>query len=78
MRDIMIRVFFFLFGFGFTTIGFSFMILYLNLMTIGYKFKDYVNFIIRRPECYFWLFGFIIMTISIFNIKGDEKHELYL
>ena len=73
----MIRVFFFLFGFGFTTIGFSFMILYLNLLTSQYNFYDYVNFIIRRPECYFGLFGFIIMTISIIT-KGEDKNELYL
>ena len=73
----MIRVFFFLFGFGFTTIGFSVMILYLNLLTSQYNFYDYVNFIIRRPECYFGLFGFIIMTISIIT-KGEDKNELYL
>lgn len=73
----MIRVFFFLFGFGFTTLGFSFMILYLNLFTMGYNFYDYVNFIIRRPECYLGIFGFVIMTISIIA-KGDEKNELYL
>ena len=72
----MLRVFFFLFGFGFTTLGFSFMILYLNLFTMGYNFYDYVNFIIRRPECYLGIFGFIIMTTSI--IKGDDKNELYL
>jgi len=73
----MLRVFFFLFGFGLTILGFSFIILYLNLFTMGYNFYDYVNFIIRRPECYFGTFGFIIMTLSIIN-KGDEKNELYL
>ena len=77
MRDIMIRVFFFLFGFGFTTLGFSFIILYLNLFTIEYNFHDYVNFIIRRPECYFGIIGFIIMTISVLT-KGEDKNELYL
>ena len=73
----MIRVFFFLFGFGFTTLGFSFIILYLNLLTIGYNFYDYVNFIIKRPECYFGILGFIIMTISIIN-RGDDNNELYI
>lgn len=73
----MIRVFFFLFGFALTTIGLSFIILYLNILTIQYNFYDYVNFIIRRPECYFSIIGFIIMTISIIT-KGDEKNELYL
>jgi hypothetical protein len=33
MRDIMVRVFFFLLGFGFMVIGCSFIILYLNLMS---------------------------------------------
>ena len=73
----MIRVFFFLLGFGFTVIGFSFIILYLNLTTIGYNFYNYVNFIFRRIECYFSIIGIIIMSLSIF-IKGDRKNELYI
>ena len=73
----MIRVFFFLLGFGFTVIGFSFIILYLNLTTIGYNFYNYVNFIFRRVECYFSIVGIIIMSLSIF-IKGDRKNELYI
>ena len=73
----MLRIFFFLFGFGFTTIGFSFVILYLNVLTVGYNFYDYVNFIIRRPECYFSILGFIIMIMSIIA-RGDEKNELYI
>ena len=73
----MVRVFFFLLGFGFTVIGFSFIILYLNLTTIGYNFYNYVNFIFRRVECYFSVVGIIIMSLSIF-IKGDRKNELYI
>ena len=73
----MIRVFFFLLGFGFTVIGFSFIILYLNLTTIGYNFYNYVNFIFRRIECYFSVIGIIIMSLSIF-IKGGKKNELYI
>lgn len=71
MRDIMIRVFFFLLGFGLMVIGCSFIILYLNLTTIGYNFLEYVNFIIRRIECYFSIIGFIIMILSI-TVKGDN------
>ena len=73
----MVRVFFFLIGFGFTVIGFSFIILYLNLMTMGYNFDNYVNFIIRKPECYYSILGIIMMILSI-TIKGDKKNELYL
>lgn len=72
MRDIMIRVFFFLLGFGLMVIGCSFIILYLNLTTIGYNFLEYVNFIIRRIECYFSIIGFIIMILSI-TLKGEYR-----
>ncbi len=73
----MVRVFFFLLGFGFTVIGFSFIILYLNLTTMGYNFVNYVNFISRRIECYYSIIGLIIMMLSIW-IKGDKKDEFYL
>ena len=72
MRDIMIRVFFFLLGFGLMGIGCSFIILYLNLTTMEYNFLEYVNFIIRRVECYFSIIGFIIMILSI-TLKGDYR-----
>ena len=67
----MVRVFFFLMGFGFTVIGFSFIILYLNLTTMGYNFVNYVNFISRRIECYYSVIGVIIMILSL-TIKGDR------
>ena len=73
----MIRVFFFLLGFGLMVIGCSFIILYLNLTTIGYNFLEYVNFISRRIECYYSIIGLIIMVLSI-SIKGDKKNEFYL
>lgn len=68
----MIRVFFFLLGFGLMVIGCSFIILYLNLTTMGYNFLEYVNFIIGRVECYFSIIGFIIMILSI-TLKGDYR-----
>ena len=68
----MIRVFFFLLGFGLMVIGCSFIILYLNLTTMGYNFLEYVNFIIRRIECYFSIIGFIIMILSV-TLKGDYR-----
>ena len=71
----MTKFFFFLFGFGLTLIGFVYIIIYLNLMTTGYNFSEYVNFIIRRLECWYSLIGMIIMFLSI--IKG-EKNELHI
>ena len=67
------RVFFFLIGFGLTILGFIYIISYLNLLTIGYNFLDYVNFIIRRIECINAVIGVIIMLISI-----GGRNELYI
>ena len=72
----MIRIFFFLVGFALLVIGLSFSILYLNLLTIGYNFSFYVNFITRRIECLYAIIGFIIMLLTL-TIKGEKKHELY-
>lgn len=71
------RVFFFLIGFGLTTIGAVYIISYLNLLTIGYNFSEYVNFIIRQIECLYTVIGLIIMALTIF-IPERRKHELHI
>lgn len=71
----LLKIFLFLIGFGLTTIGSVYIICYLNLLTLGYNFWEYVNFIIRRIECLNAFFGIIIMILSL-TIGG--KHELYL
>lgn len=71
------RFFLFLVGFGFTLIGFVYIISYLNLTTIGYNFMEYVNFIVRRYECWLSIIGIIIMTLTVFIKKGDNN-ELYI
>ena len=73
----MTRFFFFLVGFALMVIGFSYIILYLNLLTIGYNFPLYVNFIIRRIECYYAPIGLLIIILTI-KIKGAKKNELYI
>lgn len=71
-----IRFLIFLFGFGLTVIGFSYIIIYLNLLSLGYNFLEYVKFISRRFECLNALFGIILMSIIIFTKGG--KNELYI
>ena len=66
----------FLIGFGLMIIGFMYIIVYLNLLTVGYNFLDYVNFIIRRFECYYSIIGFLIIFMSI--SIGGKKDELHL
>ena len=71
----MVRFFFFLIGFGLTIIGSVYIIIYLNLTTIGYNFLEYVKFIISRIECLNFLFGIIIMFLSLYK---EDNNELYL
>lgn len=71
------RIFFFLLGFGLTVIGSVYVIMYMNLMTIGYNFAQYVNFISRRIECLYVPIGLTILFLTIF-ISGGKKDELHI
>ncbi len=70
------RIFFFLLGFGLTVIGFIYMISYLNLLTMGYTFLDYLIFISKRYECIVAIIGFLMITCSIF--KGGDNIDICL
>ncbi len=69
------RIFFFLLGFGLSVIGFMYIIIYLNLMSIGYNFFEYVKFISSRLECLNAIIGIIIMILVIIT-SGGKKSEL--
>lgn len=70
------RIFFFLLGFGLSVIGFTYMISYLNLMTMGYTFIDYLVFVSKRYECIIAIIGFLMITFAIF--KGGNKIDICL
>ena len=69
------KSFLFLFGFGLTVISLSYIIIYLNLLTIGYNFTEYVYFIIRRIECLNLITGIAFIVVSL---KTGGKNELYI
>lgn len=71
----MTRLFFFLVGFGLTVIGCIYIISYLNLLSIGYNFIEYVQYIVRRIECINAPIGIIIMFLALY--KG-EKNDIYI
>ena len=73
----LVRVFWFLTVFGLSVIGCVYIISYLNLLTIGYNFLEYVNFISRQLECQYFILGIILMLLTIF-ISGGDKNEFYL
>ena len=52
-------------GILFLAISFFFMILYLNLFTLGYSFFDYVHFINSRIECLVFYIGIILVIVGL-------------
>ena len=73
----LVRYFFFLRGFGLTIVGCMYIIIYLNLLSIGYNFWQYVKFISSRLECLNAVLGIIIMVLAII-MSGGKKDELCL
>lgn len=71
-----IRMMLFLIGFGLMVIGSVYLIMYLNLLSMGLNFNNYLVFVSKRLECYFLPIGFIITSLVIFT-KGKE-YDLYL
>lgn len=65
----MFRVILFLLGFGLSVIGSIYIIAYLNYLTIGYTFIDYLKLILTRIECLLAFIGLILISITIFG-KG--------
>ena len=65
---------FFLIGFGFMLLGLSTLILYINLFSFGYNFKEYIEYIIKLPELYYFIIGFFLVNLSIFS-KGDKNEK---
>ena len=61
-----IRILSFIIGFILTIIGMMSIILYFNLIPIGYSFSFYVNFIISRIECISLPIGLLILFLSLF------------
>jgi len=68
----MLKIMFFLIGFGLSIIGFMYIIMYLNYLEIGYTFVEYFNFISKKFECLLAPIGIIIISIVVF-LKGGRN-----
>lgn len=73
----MMRLFFFLLGFGLMVIGFTYIITYMNLMSMGYGALDYLRFVVGRIECQFSIIGFLIVSVVIFT-RGSENNDIHI
>lgn len=66
-----LKLLLFFIGIVFSSISLSFMIIYLNLLNMGYTFFDYVNFIIRRTEILIMIPGIILIILIMYKKKGN-------
>ncbi|WP_033843298.1 hypothetical protein MKY25_13905 [Geobacillus sp. FSL W8-0032] len=68
----MVRLFFYLVGFGFSVVGGMMAIAYLNLITPERGFYDYWVYIAKRPECYLLPIGLLFIWGSLsFPSRGS-------
>ncbi|MEH7381701.1 hypothetical protein V7138_14660 [Bacillus sp. JJ1533] len=68
------RAFFFLVGFGLAVSGGITIIAYLNLMTTGLTFVQYLQFISKRIECYLVAVGLGMIWASIYYpVKSSRR-----
>ena len=62
-------------GIIFCSISTFFLIIYLNLFTMGYSFLDFVKFINTRIECLLLYVGIILI---IYSLERKIKYEFLL
>ncbi len=74
------NLFIFLIGICLIVIGNIYIISYLNLLTLGYNFFEYVKFIIGRLECMISVVGIVIVffIICISKKRKRRKNELHI
>lgn len=68
----MLRLMMFLLGFGLSIIGFIYIITYLNYLTVGYTWNEYMHLLLTKPECLLALIGMFILCIVIFARRNDN------
>lgn len=68
-------LFLILIGIIFTSIGLFFLIIYLNLFSLGYNFLEFFQYIIGRYEIWLILIGLILILIGL---ERSKKSELLL
>lgn len=64
------KIVLFVMGVLFCSLSLSFIVLYINMINLGYSFFEFVNFIIRRWECYLFVVGVILI---IFSFKKGKQ-----
>ena len=57
-------------------IGMSYIIVYSNLLTFGYTFKEYLEYLISRYECLYFIIGLLIIIVIIFRREKNSDKRI--
>ena len=77
----MLKILLYFTGIILVSLGIFFTVIYLNLLSMGYTFLEFVNFISKKIEFYFILIGLICIFIALERWIKDElllRHNLKL
>ena len=69
------RILYFILGIIITTSALMYIVIYLNLLRMGYSMLDYVKYVLSSIECTKIFIGIILIILSL---KKGRKNELYL
>ena len=70
------RYFLLLLGIILSSIGLTYIIIYLNLLLIGFSFIDYLEYVFTKIECLLFFVGYILLIILI--KKGNKKWYMFM
>lgn len=70
------RMFILFIGFGLAVSGGVSLIIYLNLLTTGMTIIEYLLFVSTRVECYLFLVGILIITLTIYLPRRKNNNYL--
>ncbi|WP_026690198.1 hypothetical protein [Alteribacter aurantiacus] len=71
----MFRIVVLLVGFGFSVLGGIAFVAYLNLFTVGFTVAKYLLFMAFRPESYLFIFGVLMVWLSLYYPEKKEDEE---
>ncbi len=71
------RIIMFIIGLIMASIGLSYIIIYLNLLVIGYSFIDYLIYIFTKLECIIFFIGYMLILLSII-VKRRKKNDIHV
>ena len=69
------RIIYLILGIIITSSALMYIVIYLNLLRMGYSMLDYVKYVLSSIECTKIFIGIILIILSL---KKGRKNELYL